>query len=107
LFIAIAGLAILLIFWLGHLTWKQIPIYKNDSALWSDTVQKNPNAWMAHYNLGNILIAQQKHEEAIAHYQQTIRIKPDFVNAYNNFWIALLKQGKIEESIIQFRKAIK
>jgi tetratricopeptide (TPR) repeat protein len=44
----------------------------------NDTVQKNPNAWMAHYNLGNVLIAQQKHEEAIVHYQQTIRIKPDF-----------------------------
>jgi tetratricopeptide (TPR) repeat protein len=118
LLISVAGLAkltgkkfpafaIILILGLGHLTWKQIPIYKNNFALWSDTVQKNPNAWMAHYNLGNIFIAQQKHEEAISHYQQTIRIKPDFSLAPFNLGNALFAQKKTPEAIVQYQSAIR
>ena len=49
---------------------------------------------MAHYNLGNILIAQQKHEEAIVYYQQTIRIKPDFSLAPYNLGNVLFAQKK-------------
>jgi tetratricopeptide (TPR) repeat protein len=118
LLIAVAGLAkltgkkfpvfaILLLLGLGHLTWKQIPIYKNDFALWSDTVQKNPTAWMAHYNLGNVFISQQKHEEAMAHYRQTIRIKPDFPLAPYNLGNALFAKKKTQEAIIQYQNTIR
>ena len=86
--------ASLLVIFLAHLIWKQVPVYKNVFTLWNDTVQKNPNAWMAHYNLGNILIAQQKHEEAIVYYQQTIRIKPDFSLAPYNLGNVLFAQKK-------------
>ena len=98
--------SILLLLFLGYLTWEQVPVYKNVFTLWSDTVQKNPNAWMAHYNLGNLFIAEQKTEEAIAQYREAIRIKPDFVDVYNNWGIALLKEGKNKESITRFRKAL-
>ena len=69
--------------------------------MWSDTVQKNPNAWMAHYNLGNVFIAEQKTEEAVAHYREAIRIKPDFPLAPYNLGNALLAQEKPREAIIQ------
>ena len=98
--------SILLLLFLGYLTWEQVPVYKNVFTLWSDTVQKNPNAWMAHYNLGNLFIAEQKTEEAIAQYREAIRIKPDFVDVYNNWGIALLKEGKNKEAITRFRKAL-
>ena len=99
--------AILLLLGLGHLTWKQIPIYKNDFTLWSDTVQKNPNAWMAQYNLGNVFIAEQKIEEAMNHYREAIRIKPDFPRALYNLGNALLAQEKTREAIIQYQATIR
>ena len=99
--------AILLLLGLGHLTWKQIPIYKNDFTLWSDTVQKNPNAWMAQYNLGNVFIAEQKIEEAINHYREAIRIKPDFPRALYNLGNALLAQEKTREAIIQYQATVR
>ena len=118
LLIAVAGVArltgkslpvfaILLLLGLGHLTWKQIPIYKNDFTLWSDTVQKNPNAWMAQYNLGNVFIAEQKIEEAINHYREAIRIKPDFPRALYNLGNALLAQEKTREAIIQYQATVR
>jgi protein O-mannosyl-transferase len=99
--------AILLLLGLGHLTWKQIPIYKNDFNLWSDTVQKNPNAWMAHYNLANVFIAEQKIKEAVFHYQRAIQIKPDFPRAHYNLGNTLLTQKKTQEAIIQYETTIR
>jgi protein O-mannosyl-transferase len=99
--------AILLLLSLGHLTWKQIPVYKNDFNLWSDTVQKNPDAWMAQYNLANVLIAEQKVKEAITHYREAIRIKPDFALAPYNLGNTLLAQKNTREAIIQYQTTIR
>ncbi len=99
--------SILLLLFLGHLTWKQIPVYKNVFTLWSDTVEKNPNAWMAHYNLANIFIAEQKAEEAVAHYREAIRVKPEFALAPYNLGNTLLAQEKTEEAIIQYQTTLR
>ncbi|MBT6247567.1 MAG: tetratricopeptide repeat protein [Nitrospina sp.] len=99
--------AILLLLGLGHLSSKQISIYKNDFTLWSDTVQKNPNAWMAHYNLANVFINEQKVEEALIHYREAIRIKPDFPRASYNLANTLLAQSKTQEAIIQYEISIR
>ena len=99
--------SILLLLFLGYLTWEQVPVYKNVFTLWSDTVQKNPNAWMAQYNLGNVFIAEQKIEEAINHYREAIRIKPDFPRALYNLGNALLAQEKTREAIIQYQATVR
>jgi protein O-mannosyl-transferase len=99
--------AVLLLIGLGHLTWKQVPIYKNDFTLWSDTVQKNPNAWMAHYNLANVFIAEKKTQEAEIHYREAIRIKSDFALAPYNLGNILLTQKKIREAVVQYQTTIR
>ena len=45
--------------------------------------------------------------EAIEHYQQALRIKPDYAEAHNNLGIALLQEGKIEEAIAQYEQALR
>jgi protein O-mannosyl-transferase len=99
--------SILLIIFLGYSTWQQIPVYKNVSTLWRDTVQKNPNAWMAHYNLANIFITEQQTDKAMIHYRETIRIKPDFALAPYNLGNALLSQEKTKEAISQYEATIR
>ena len=99
--------SLLLLLFLGHLTWQQVPIYKNVFTLWTDTVQKNPNAWMAHYNLANIFIAKQKTNEAVAHYREAMRIKPEFALAPYNLGNTLLAQQKTGEAILQYRTTLR
>ena len=41
--------------------------------LWRDTLMKNPGAWMAHNNLGGILCAQGKLEEATVLFQRALK----------------------------------
>ena len=40
---------------LGLLTWRQSGMYADADALYRTTIEKNPDCWMAHNNLGNLL----------------------------------------------------
>ena len=57
-------------------------------------IKINPDHAEAYYNLGNVLFAKQKNEEAISHYKMAIKINPDYAKAHNNLKIALSKQEK-------------
>ena len=91
---------------LGVLTWQQTKIYRNQETLWQDTLAKNPSAWMAHSNLGNVLARQGKLPEAIQHFEQAIQLKPDDARAQNDLGSALVLQGKLPEAIQHYEQAI-
>lgn len=91
---------------LGTLTWRQGQVYRDQETLWRDTLRKNPDAWMAHNNLGIILQARGELSEAIDHYRQALVLKPDHVKAHNNLGVALRAQGATDEAIGHFIQAI-
>ena len=68
---------------------------------------KNPDAWLAHYNLGAVLTDQGKFAEAIAEYTAALRIKPDYVEAHNNLGIMLAGLGKTAEAITEYTAALR
>jgi tetratricopeptide (TPR) repeat protein len=61
----------------------------------------------AQNNLGGVLAETGKIEEAIAHYQQALRIKPDYADAHNNLGVALMGQGRVQEAIGHFEQALR
>src|SRR5207245_2266927 len=62
--------AAVLLLTLGAFTWRQGAIYANLETLWRDTVAKNPDAALAHNNLGLILDGRDRVDEAVAHYRE-------------------------------------
>lgn len=88
-------------------TIKRNLIYRDNYTLWSDTVEKAPDGYMPHYNLGMIYYEKGLLDKAIEHYQAAIRIIPDFVEAYNNTGIAYLDKGLVEKAIEYFQTAIR
>ena len=70
------ALSAALLMTLGLLTWRQTHVYLDRETLWRDTIAKNPSAWMAHVNLGRLLVAQEKPREAIVEYTQALRLNP-------------------------------
>ncbi len=92
---------------LGAATWARARVYANSQTLWQDNTAKNPNAWAAHYNLGNDLAERGKAPEAIEHYEQALRINPDYAEAHNNLGSALVQVGKLEEAIAHCEQALR
>ena len=92
---------------LGAATWERGRLYAGDEALWRDNVIKNPNAWIAHNNLGLGLASQGKLAEATAEYQAALRIDPNLPDGYNNQGNILARQGRIAEAIAEYVAALR
>lgn len=92
---------------LGTLTWHQSHIYKDLETLWRDTIQKNPNSYLAQNNLGILLAKQGKFDESISHFRKALPLKPYQHSVYQNLGMAFFRQGKFEEAIGEFNKALK
>jgi len=98
--------AAVLLIALSTLTWRQAGSYRDEETLWRKTLARNPGAWMAHNNLGEILVRQGKLDEGIEHYLETLRLKPDHANARSNLGAALASQGKLDEAVAPLREAL-
>jgi tetratricopeptide (TPR) repeat protein len=104
--LACAGLLLAL----GTLTWRQARIYQNGETLWQTTLRRNPACWMAHINLGNILVQKGRTDDAISLYQTAINLKPDNADsalAHYCLGAALDKNGRTDEAISQYQEAIR
>jgi tetratricopeptide (TPR) repeat protein len=88
------------------LTWRQAGTFTDLETLWRDTLARNPDCWMAHSNLGLLLVKEGHMEEAMEHYHKAIQIKPDFSEAQLNLGLALAAQGRFDEAIENYHKAI-
>ena len=100
---AVAGLAVLFV-----LTWRQASTYRDVRTLYSTTLIRNPASWMAHNNLGLALVQAGSRTEAMAHFIEAIRLKPDCADAHNNLGNALAKiPGRRPEAITEFETALR
>ena len=100
----ISSCALILV--LAGLTWRQSGNYRDLETLWRVTLTKNPECWMAHDNLANLLVKKGKTGEAESHYREAIHLKPDYEEARNNLGAILLGKGKYSEAETQFRAVI-
>jgi tetratricopeptide (TPR) repeat protein len=91
---------------LASLTWQQSGLYRDEITLYGDTLQKNPNCWLAHNNLGYKLSITGRPQEAIEHYMQALVLKPDYSEAHNNLGVALLASGRPQDAVEHLKKSI-
>ncbi len=101
----LASVAVLVV--LGTVTWRRACVYETNERLWRDTLAKNPQCWAAHNNLGNALARLDRTPEAIEHYEQALRIKPDFAEAHNNLGTALARLDRTPEAIKHWEQALR
>jgi len=87
--------------------WKQVEYWKNSITLFEHTLKVTSNNSIAHNNLGTALQNQGRTEEAIEHYLQALRIKPDYEEAHNNLGNVLKNQGRTKEAIAHYLKALR
>jgi tetratricopeptide (TPR) repeat protein len=57
--------------------------------------------------LGVALVNAGRLQEAIEHYEQALRLKPDYVEAHNNLGAALANAGRLQEAIEHYQQALR
>jgi tetratricopeptide (TPR) repeat protein len=60
-----------------------------------------------HSDLGAVLARQGKAQEAINHFEQALRLKPDYAEAHNNLGTALFQAGQVQEAIDHYEQALR
>jgi len=102
----LVGLSLMILVSLGFLTYRQSRMYKNGETLYRATLQKNPDCWMAHDNLGVVLVSKGQLDEAITHYDQAVALRPANPRSHYDLGIALRQQGKIDDAAAEYEKAL-
>ena len=92
---------------LGVLTWRQAAIYRDEETLYRATLARNPGAWLAHNNLGNLLLLSPAgRPEALAHFQAALRLAPEFSETHLSMGNALLGMpGRLDDAIAEYKTA--
>jgi len=91
---------------LGLLTSRQCAAFVDDETLWRRTLSLNSRAWIAENNLGTILMNQMKLDEALVHFENSSRIRPDHAAPRSNIGLARFKKGEVDEAISDFKAAL-
>jgi Flp pilus assembly protein TadD len=103
----IVSAALLVVASLGTLTWRQAATYADIETLWRTTLARNPECWMAHTNLGLVLLQKGKIDDGIAHYRSALQMQPDSWDAEYNLGTALLGKGQADEAIVHCERAVR
>ncbi len=98
--------AVVLIAGCGVLTFLQATPYRTSFTLWRDTLRKNPGAWLAHHNLGNLYRDDGRNHKAIYHLERAVGLKPDMDVGHYNLGCALDAIGRHTDAIDQLNRAI-
>jgi len=86
---------------------RQVRYWSSSKALWQHAVEATPDNYFAQASLGYVLWKEGHADDAIPHFQESLRIRPDFAEAHNNLGVALAGRGALRDAIAQFSEAIR
>lgn len=91
---------------LAVLTFHQSRMYADMRTFYRTTLERNPEAWMAHNNLGNLLREDGRLPEAVAHFEAALTVRPDLIKVHNNLGNCLRDLKRPYEAIASYRRAL-
>ena len=100
------GLPVVIVTGLGLLSFQQSRMYVDLRTFYVTTLARNPAAWMAHNNLGNLLREAGELDAARGHFEAALRVRPDLHRVHNNLANVLLTQRKPADAERHYRRAI-
>ncbi len=91
---------------LGVLTFRQCGMYHDLFSLYGTTIERNPGAWMAQNNLGTALVEAGRVADAVAYFQEAIRLRGDYPEGENNLGDAYNRLNRPADAIPHLQRAV-
>lgn len=102
----LSAAAIFVVICLSVTSWFQLSYWEDTEKIFRHALRVTRNNYVAHCNLGNAMLKQERLEEAAAEYRKALNIWPDYPDAHNNLGLIHAKKGNIEEAMAHYRRAI-
>lgn len=91
---------------LGGLSWRQSGTYRDVFTLYRATLERSPDSWVAHLNLGTALDDAGKPAEALPHLQRALELKREHPETLNSLGNVLNRLGRAAEAQPLLERAI-
>jgi tetratricopeptide (TPR) repeat protein len=85
----------------------QVRSWTDSMTLWTRALEADPDNYRAHAEVGAMLANRGESNEALAHFQECIRLEPSFPEARYNLGQALASGGRMDEAIAQYTEAVR
>jgi len=86
---------------------RQVQYWRDSTTLWEHTLNVTSDNGVAHYNLGVVLSAAGKNDDALQHLREAVRLEPDFATAHNRLGLALNSRGDLAGSTAQLAEVVR
>ncbi len=92
---------------LSLISFLRSPVWHDDLTLWTDTIQKSPEAPIVNYNLATAYLKLKDHATAANYYQRVVALDPTKAEAYYNLALCNHNLGNDEEAIRNLKLFLK
>ena len=92
---------------LAILTSRHVQTFRDEKTRCLKTIEGNPGAWSAMYNLGLKLKAEGDPRAALHWYAEALKVAPGNPEVLNNAGVALVSLGDTPEAIRHYREALR
>lgn len=86
--------------------WSQLSFWRDSESLWTRALAVTSNNDFAHANLADLLLRSGRVDEAMAHCQEALRIRPRNADAENNLGLALWQSKQPAMAVSHFERSL-
>lgn len=104
---AVSAAAVIIVAALAVAAYVQVGYWRDDVTLFSRAIKAVSRNYYAEDALGVALDRLGRTDEAIRHYNEALRIRPEYFNAHYNLASLLTKQGKSDEALPHLQAAVR
>lgn len=88
-------------------TFLQVSTWRNSTSLFEHALAVTDGNFLAHNNLGVALRQAGRRAEALAHFEEALRLQPKYPEAQSNLGEALLVSGRFDEALPHIQEALR
>ncbi len=88
-------------------TFQRNRVYASELSMWMDVAAKRPGNARARVAIGNAYLAVDHIDDALAAFNEAIRIRPEFADAHAALGMGLARQGDLAAAVTEYETAIR